>query len=374
MRIAVNTRCYGSPQIESCIKFFYELFIYLAKHQSQHQFFFLFDKAPASDIAFPSNVVPVVIGPASRQTLASRWWFDVKVPLALKKYKADVFVSAGGCSLFSNVPQVLMIHDLAHLLQPNLVPKFQLLFAQRIMPRFLKAATAVVTPSRFAAATLIDKYNLDIAKVSTMYGAPSPIFQPLEWQDRENTKEKFADGSEYFVFSAAIEPRNNLLNLLKAFSLFKKRQRSNMKLVIAGSLSDNHKDFSAKMATYKYRHDVVLTGYLAETDLAQLIAGAYAMVHPTFMVGSGLAALQAMQCNVPVIISENAAMVEIMDEAALFVDSQNPANIADQMKFIYTNESTRSRLIEKGHQVVARFSWPASAHQMWTAIEQAVSK
>ncbi|WP_353934802.1 glycosyltransferase, partial [Acinetobacter baumannii] len=73
-----------------------------------------------------------------------------------------------------------------------------------------------------------------------------------------------------------MSPRKNLLHLLKAFSLFKKWHKSNMKLVIAGRLAWHYETFLEKLKTYKYKNDIVLTGYLPETDLQALVAGAYA--------------------------------------------------------------------------------------------------
>ena len=57
------------------------------------------------------------------------------------------------------------------------------------------------------------------------------IFKPLDWEEKEIIREKYAEGKAYFLFSGDINRRSNLINLLKAFSFFKKRQKSNMMLL-----------------------------------------------------------------------------------------------------------------------------------------------
>ena len=63
----------------------------------------------------------------------------------------------------------------------------------------------------------------------------------MDWEEKELIKEKYADGKAYFLFSGDINQRSNLINLLKAFSFFKKRQKSNMLLLIAGNADEAFK-------------------------------------------------------------------------------------------------------------------------------------
>ena len=123
MRIAVNTRFIVPAQLEGYGYFTREVFFLLAHNHPEHQFIFFFDRPFDEKLLFPKNVTPVVVPPKARHALSFRWWFDVKIPLALKKYKADVFVSPDGfCSLVTKVPQVLVIHDLAFIHHPKFIP------------------------------------------------------------------------------------------------------------------------------------------------------------------------------------------------------------------------------------------------------------
>lgn len=375
MLIAVNTRFIVTGQLEGYGYFTKEVFFLLAHNHQEHQFIFFFDRPFNTSLVFPKNVTPVVVPPKARHALSFRWWFDVKIPLALKKYKADVFVSPDGfCSLITKVPQVLVIHDLAFIHHPKFIPTIHRIFYKRYTPLFLKKASVVATVSQFSKNDIIDQYHVDEQKIINVSSAAKTIFQPVEWDEKEAIKTEYAEGCEYFVFVGGIHPRKNLLNLLKAFSMFKKRQRSNMKLLVAGRMAWDYDKITEKMETYKFRQDVKLLGYMGEAALAKLVAAAYALVFPSYFEGFGVPILEAMQSHVPVITSNTSSMTEIGEEAALYADPTDAADIADQMKRIFTNENLRSQLVEKGKLVAAKYSWQRTSELMWQAIQQAVSK
>ena len=375
MLIAVNTRFIVTGQLEGYGYFTKEVFFLLAHNHPEHQFIFFFDRPFDTSLIFPKNVTPVIVPPKARHALSFRWWFDVKIPLALKKYKADVFVSPDGfCSLFTKVPQVLVIHDLAFIHHPKFIPTIHRIFYKRYTPLFLKKASVVATVSEFSKNDIIDQYHVDEQKIINVSSAAKTIFQPVEWDEKEAIKTEYAEGCEYFVFVGGIHPRKNLLNLLKAFSLFKKRQRSNMKLLVAGRMAWDYDKITEKMETYKFRQDVKLLGYVGEAALAKLVAAAYALVFPSYFEGFGVPILEAMQSHVPVITSNTSSMTEIGEEAALYADPIDAADIADQMKRIFTNENLRGQLVEKGKVVASKYRWQRTSELMWQAIQQAVSK
>jgi len=110
-----------------------------------------------------------------------------------------------------------------------------------VPPVFEKAKT-VLTVSKFSKRDILEHYRVDPDKISVVQPAARNHFRPLGWEEKESVKAGYADGREYFLFVGGIHPRKNLLNLLKAFSLFKKWQKSNMKLLVAGRLAWQFED------------------------------------------------------------------------------------------------------------------------------------
>jgi glycosyltransferase involved in cell wall biosynthesis len=145
-----------------------------------------------------------------------------------------------------------------------------------------------------------------------------------------------------------------------------------MKLVLAGRRAWKNDAFLQLLTTYKYKNDVVLTGYTEEKELAMLTGAAYAMVYPSLFEGFGVPVLEAMKCHIPVLTSANTSMQEIGEDAALYFDPQQPQDIADKMMLIYKDENLRSALIEKGKAIAANYSWQRTADLLWQCIVKTV--
>ena len=375
MKIAVNTRFLLKEYLEGYGYFIYETFKRITAAHPEHEFIFIFDRPYDQRFVFGSNVKAVVTGPPARHPLLWKLWYDIKIPALLRKYKADVFVSCDGfCSLGTKVPQCLMVHDLAFLHYPSLIPQSHLLYYKRYTPKMLAKAKAIATVSAFSKNDIIDQYGVSADKINVVYNAAKEIFLPLTDEEKQATKAKYTGGKEYFIYAGAIHPRKNLVNLLKAFSLFKKRQQSSMKLVLTGRLAWKYDSFVKNLKTYKYRDDVVMTGYVGEEEIKKLIGSAYAMVYPSLFEGFGVPVLEAMQSDVPVITSLNSSMQEIAKEAALYADPESPADIAEKMMLLYKDERLRSQLIEKGRVTGKQYSWEQSAEHLWQSIEKAMNQ
>jgi glycosyltransferase involved in cell wall biosynthesis len=375
MVIAVNTRFLVKDGLDGYSAFIHELFSRITTQYPEHQFYFLFDRPYDPQLVFSSNVTPLVVSPPARHPLLWKWWFDVKVPRVLKKVGADVFVSPDGfCSLTTRVPQCLVVHDLGFLHNPQDYKKNHLFFYKQYTSKFLKKATQVIAVTTVLKQELISTYKTDEAKIAVVYNGVKDVFQPTTFEQQRAVKETYTDGQEYFIYAGAIHPRKNLINLLKAFSRFKKRQKSSMKLVLAGRLAWKNDVFLNLLKTYKYRRDVVLLDAITtETELAQLVAAAYALVYPSFYERFDVPVAEAMRCGVPVLTAKDPILQEITGGQALCFDPTDVPGIAEQMMRIYKDETLREQLIVAAKAVAQHYTWDAAATALWQCIESAVT-
>lgn len=369
MVIAVNTRFLFPDYREGYGNFLYEVFGRITRNNPQHQFLFIYDRPQSGESQWPSNVKHVVTGPPARHPLLWKWWYDYRIPAVLRKHKADIFISPDGfCSLRTSVPQLLVVHDLAFLHYPDDIKKSQLYFYNKYTPRFLKKASGIITVSEFSKKDIISNYQTDPGKIRVIYNGVKEIFHPLTEIEKAETKNKYTTGKEYFFYAGSIHPRKNLVHLLKAYSVFKKRQQSGMKLVLTGRLAWKYESFLKDLQSYKYRDDVIMTGYSTDEELVRLMGSAYALVYPSYWEGFGLPILEAMRSDVPVITSGNSPMQEIAKEAALYFDPQDFSSIAEKMMLIYKDEKLRRELIEKGRRIQAEYDWDKTARLVWDLI------
>lgn len=375
MTIAVNTRFLLKNYLEGYGYFIQETFSRIVRNHPEHTFVFIFDQPYDESFVFERNVKAVITGPASKQPLLWKYWYDIKIPALLRKYKADVFVSCDGiCSLRTKLPQCLIVHDLAFLHYPSFHKKSHLSFYKKYTPKFLEKTAAIATVSSFSKNDIIGQYKIDPDKIDVVFSAAKDLFKSCGDEEKSFIKNKYTEGKEYFLYTGAIHPRKNLMNLLKAFSVFKKRQKTNMKLVLAGRLAWKYESFIESLKSYKYRNDVVMTGYVDEVELVKITGAAYGLVYPSFFEGFGVPVLEAMKCNVPVITSANSAMQEIAKDAALYINPESHIDIADKMMLLYKDENLRNQLIEKGRSTAEEYNWDKTAALLWQSIVKGANK
>jgi len=369
MTIAVNAIFFQDDYLEGYGQYAISIFSILVRSHPEHQFVFIYDRPHQKEWITGPNVRSVTIGPAARHVPAFLYWYNIKAAWEVRKCKADIWIQPYGfCSLLSGVPQVLVIHDLAYKHVPQTISWHQRLFYQTFTPLFLKKAKRTITVSEFSKQDILHYYPNKANSIAVVSGAAREGFRPLSWEEKEQVKEAYTDGYEYFICVGGISPRKNMLNIIKAFSLFKKWHKSNMKLVFAGRLAWQYQDFMEKLKTYKYRNDVVLTGYVTDEILAKLTASSYAAIYVSHFEGFGLPILEAMQSGVPVITANNSSMPEVGGEAALYADADQPDTIAAHMQTLYKNEQIREKLVQKGLERAQQYSWEKAASLFWKEI------
>lgn len=375
MRIGVNTRLLLKNKLEGIGWFTHQTLERMVHQHPEHEFFFFFDRPYDESFIFSSNVTPVVVPPQARHPLLFSIWFDVTLPYVLKKHKIDLFLSPDGfCSLTTKVPTCLVIHDLAFEHYPEHFIFSHRLYWKKFTPKFARKAKRIVTVSEYSKKDINLHYRVSEDKIDVVYNGAHDEYRPLTFDEKEAVKNKYADGCEYFVFAGALHPRKNILNMLKAFVEFKKMQRSNMKFIIVGRFAWKYDEVLQMKEEMPFKDDVKWVGYMNVNDLSRIIGGAYAMVYASLFEGFGIPILEALQCNVPVIVSNTSAMPEVAGKAGLMVDPDDVSAIAMQMERIYKDENLRARLIAEAPAQVAKFDWDKSAEKLWKSMMHCIEK
>lgn len=369
MRIAVNTRLLLKGKLEGIGWFTYQTLERIVRQHPEHEFIFFFDRPYEADFIFAKNVKPVVVAPPARHPVLFYLWFEWSIPMMLRKYKADLFLSPDGfMSLSTKVPTCLVIHDLAFEHYPDHFRLSHRWYWRYYSPLFAKKARQIYTVSEFSKKDISKRYKIDPNKIDVAYNGAHDEYKPLGILEREAVKKQYADGCEYFVFAGALHPRKNIVNLLKAYIAFKKRSRSNMKLVIVGRLAWKYKEVEELRNEMPFKDEVRWVGYMNVDELSKVIGGAYALVYPSLFEGFGIPILEALQCNVPAIVSNTSSMPEVAGEAALLVDPTDVQDIATKMEMLYKDEFLRTKLINAAKEQVKKFKWDLAAQQLWESM------
>jgi len=373
MRIAVNTRLLLKGKLEGIGWFTYQTLERIVRDHPEHEFIFFFDRAYDPQFVFAPNVTPVIVHPQARHPILFYMWFEWSIPMMLRKYKADLFLSPDGyMSLSTRVPTCLVIHDLAFEHYPEHFVLSHKLYWRHYSPLFARKATRIATVSTFSKNDISKTYGIAADKIDVVYNGAHDEYQPLTPAERDAVKKEYADGCEYFVFAGALHPRKNIVNLLKAFIIFKKRQHTNMKLVIAGRPAWKYEEVEQMRSEMQFKDDVKWVGYMNVDELSKVIGASYSLVYASLFEGFGIPILEALQCEVPAIVSNTSSMPEVAGDAALLVDPSSPQDIADKMHLMYKDEALRARLIVNGREQVKKFDWESTAKKLWASMMKCV--
>jgi glycosyltransferase involved in cell wall biosynthesis len=348
MRIGVNASCVLQDTPADTGNIISDLLSGLCRSYPEHHFIFFFDQTPPAALQWPENVSTVVVPGNGHRNWQQYLWLEWKLVSAIKRQQVDLFVGMDGqIPLRSKVPAHLVISDTGFLHGVAGIPVARQRLLKKNLVRYIGQAKKVIVLSHMLEQDVLQYAPDAAAKLRVLLPAIDSSYQPLQWEDREEVKSTHAGSVEYFVAVGSIHPKNNLMPLLKAFSALKRRLHSNMKLLLVGSETAAGADIINSLPSYKYRNDVVLVPDADQATLAQIVAGAYALIYTTRFAGVAIPVYAAMQCDVPVIALEGAAAREAGGEAVLYTDPENLEDLADKMCLLYKDEELRSRLLSK---------------------------
>lgn len=373
MKIAVNVRFLIKDHLEGIGVFSFHTLKEITSLHPEHDFYFIFDRPYDQSFVFSKNIHPIVLFPPARHPFLWFIWYEMSIDKYLKKIKPDIFVSMDGfISLRSNCKQLAVVHDLAFESFPKDIPWLASKYYRYFFPKFVKKANRIATVSNFSKYDIIQKYDCQETKIDVVFNGASDIFKPINDGQKAFIKQRFTNGSDFFIYVGALHQRKNISSLLKAFDKYKKTYNSDIKLVIVGRKFWPHKEMEDSYNNMDHKNEVVFTGRLADTDLANTLASATALVYISYFEGFGIPLIEAMKCGVPVITSNKSSLPEVAGEAGMIVDPFDINGIADAMNKIAKDNNLRENLIEKAQIQLNKFSWPKSASLLWESIEKTI--
>ena len=364
MQIAVNAACLRQDMPADTGRVATEIILAMCRQQPEHQFTFFFDGEIPAELSFPPNVTKVVLPLKGSKGWHYYWWLEWQLVRAMKPFRPDLFLGLDGAlPLRSKIPAALLIRDLSFLKNTGLQPAVQQRFLRKNTPKYLERARHIAVLSGTAREELLRYAPTVKDKLARLGAGLNAFYQPLEWEQREAVKKSFAGGAEYFLVTGSIHPRNNIIPVLKAFSALKRRQRSNIKLVLAGRITVAGSEIAVALQSYKFRQDVICIADADEATLAKLMGAAYALVYPARFECLALPVYAALRCQVPVIALDSAAAREAGGDAVLYADPASLDDLSEKMSLLYKDEQLRSRLLTKEPPARPFIGWEQPAEE-----------
>lgn len=189
--------------------------------------------------------------------------------------------------------------------------------------------------------------------------------------DDKKVTEYKVENCKYIIYVGAIQPRKNLITLLRAFENIKnKGSYDDLKLVCVGEAAWLSEGIIKKFNESQFEKDIILTGKVDFKDLACLYQAAKISVYPSLYEGFGIPLLEAFATETPVICAKNSSLVEVGGNAALFFESESIDDLANKLQKVLTNDILRTEMIEKGKRRASMFSWEKCAQKTFEVFQK----
>ncbi|MCL4385561.1 MAG: glycosyltransferase family 4 protein [Actinobacteria bacterium] len=287
-------------------------------------------------------------------------WQLFLLPIVLKKNKVDVLHSSNYVTPLYKLgfKIIVTIHDLTFLLFPEKYTIMKRLFYKIMIPFFVKVSDKIIAISNNTKTDILKYFKLNDDKVTIVYACCSENFNNIV--DEIKAKEvllKYEIKKDYMLFVGMIEPRKNIISILRAFKEIDKD--INADLIIAGKKGWYFKEIEEFMKNVKnmdLKNNIIFTGYVPEEDMKYLFQKALFFIFPSFYEGFGLPPLQAMACGTPVITSNISSLPEVVGKAAILINPYDLHDLSESMKFLYFNSEKRKELSNLGLEQCKKFN------------------
>src|SRR3989442_960516 len=311
-----------------------------------------------SDLGMPPNLQAVHVEVSG----VSKHWWTIGLPSYIRRNPLALFHGTnydvpvlGGC------PTVLTIHDLASHFHPETLQSRSVRRARYRLPIMAHRATMIVTPTRVVRLEVCERFRIKPEKVVAIHHAPRSCFRPLPPNQKLETTRRLGIENDFLLFVGTIEPRKNLLTLIRAFEDVLKVTSLRPQLVIAGQEGWLTDELFAYVKELDFGDRLRWTGYVSDEDLCALYSSCRAFIYPSIYEGFVLPPLEAMACGPPVIISHIPSITEVLGTAARLVAPTDVHALGESIIELCQSADDRQRLSKAGQTRAAEFSWERTA-------------
>jgi glycosyltransferase involved in cell wall biosynthesis len=295
----------------------------------------------------------------SKPNLLGRRWWSLGMPSYIRRNAIALFHGTNfEVPLRGKCPSVVTIHDLSLLLHSSTHETRAVLRGRLRLPRMARRATLVITDSEPVRREVCEHLGVAPEKVIAIPLAPQPMFTSSPPDIAAEVRKRLGIEDEFLLYAGTIEPRKNLVTLLKAFEEVLQTTPLRPQLVIAGKLGWKPNDGLQNLEKSVFKDRIKITGYISDADLCALYSSCRAFVYPSIYEGFGLPPLEAMACGAPVIAS---AVPSVTSDAARVISATDVHALARNITELLTDNQARQSLSLAGREHAAKFSWEQTA-------------
>jgi glycosyltransferase involved in cell wall biosynthesis len=275
---------------------------------------------------------------------------------------------------------IVTMHDLSferHAENFSLVRKLWHVF---VNPKeFCRRADKIIAVSQSTKNDLVSLYGVRKEKISVIHSGVDSEFTIIDRNDHGllKVKNKFGLPYKFILYFGTIEPRKNVIGLIRAFNALQdlaissnNSELEKFSLVIAGQSGWLSAEIYQEIRRSKYNEKIRIINSVPNKDKRYIFNLASLFVYPSFFEGFGFPPLEAMSCGIPVITSNSSSLPEIVGRAAVMIDPHKPDEIFQAMREILLSRELYEKLKKDGLQQAEKFKWKKTAMEFLKIVKE----
>jgi glycosyltransferase involved in cell wall biosynthesis len=381
MRIGIDARFLTHPQKGGFKTYTENLISALAEIDKENSYFLYLDRPPNQQIKLPKQTnfqYRVVLG--TNPVFGMAWREQIGLPYFVAKDRLDLFhAPCLTAPLRIKCPLVVTIHDMIwyssrYTTKDTVSGKRKLMnwYIYHITQLAARKSSLVLTVSQASKDRIIQELGITADKVFVTYEGVNPIFRQItDITQIHDVRTKYQLASDYILAIGSADPRKNISTLVHAYAQLLDKLKRTYQLVIIWNHPLMADKLKSQVEDLGLNKKVRFLTQVSDEDLVLLYNGASLFVFPSLEEGFGLPPLEAMACGTPVIAGNNSSIPEIVQNAAILVNTADPQRISQSIYKLFTDPSLKSNLIPEGLKRVSDFSWKKCALETISAYRKA---
>lgn len=277
----------------------------------------------------------------------------------------DLYHEPNFLPLPNDFPTVATFHDLSVLLHPEWHPADRVAHFEHHLPNTLSQCVHFLTGSEFSRQEVIRTLNVPAGRVTRVYYGIRSGLRPLGQREVAGVLRRLGLPPRYLLYLGTIEPRKNVLRLLRAYCDLPERLRSRWPLLLVGGWGWKFLETAEFLYNEARHRGVIHLGYVADRHLPVLYSGARALLYPSLYEGFGLPPLEMMACGGAVLTSTAGALVETAGAHAHLIDPEDNSAWRDAMARVVQDDDWWNGLRRGVTQAARAYTWETCARETW---------
>ena len=251
----------------------------------------------------------------------------------------------------NHVPSVVTIHDLIFLRFPEWYKPIDRKIYSRKANFSCMNSDRVIAISEQTRSDIIHYFKIPEEKIDVVYQGCDPAFyEQLGEAEKQKLSQKYRLPASYLLYVGTIEPRKNLLQLIKA----RHKGKLDIPMIVIGRSTPYIKQIHEYITEHSLKNITFLQDVPNE-DLPGIYQLADAFIYPSRFEGFGIPILEALFSRTPVITSSGSCFDEAGGKSSMYVDPDDTDEMIHAIRLVLENEKLRSEMQEKGYEHALKF-------------------